>query len=198
MLNRFMMICCTSCANVLYLHVRIFLSENIKRNWGNKMPGKSSHADRNLSDTEKHQGSSMWWWMSILVQSWGNKWPYFHWETPKVGWCCCSWDLLEPAWGANGKFKLTDNSHLVSSKIGTMEENVSCEKRAIAQEHNCIKDIRVPEHPSGCRCVVPFVRNRDWRPSSNTSLWFHKKKQPMTQQQMACLQYLHCENFLWS
>lgn len=36
MLNRFMMICRTSCANVLYLHVRIFLSENRKKTGGKK------------------------------------------------------------------------------------------------------------------------------------------------------------------
>lgn len=72
--------------------------------------------------------------MSILVHSCGETSDltstkrHLRWDSTAVPGIC--WSKLEQ--DDNCKFKLTDNSHLVSSKIGTMKENVSCEKRAIA------------------------------------------------------------------
>lgn len=104
-------------------------------------------------------------WAFWCRRLWRNKWPYFHWETPRVGSYCCSRDVLEPGLGDNHKYKLTDNSHLASSETGMITENGSCEKRAITSEHNCMNHISAAQRVNTLQSAAAWFlySQKRWR-----------------------------------
>lgn len=115
----------------MYLHVRIFLSENRKKMEKKSQTNQLMQTEFSLTQKNPSRAKCDEQWAFWCRRLWRNKWPYFHWETPRVGSYCCSRDVLEPGLGDNHKYKLTDNSHLASSETGMIKENGSCEKRAI-------------------------------------------------------------------